>query len=154
MFECKRTGDRQGIAIYTENLAFCLAAAKPNTLATQCRKQIAKAQNLSDQLRYEYSNKILREVLIDIEQFPELQCYRSKTYGLIGSNNFRLGNVQDAKQYTELAIQDCKKDGGDKGTRIYEENLHKYEFLYRHHPFCNLVSRVQYIVSRPVDYLT
>ena len=43
LFECKRTGDRQGIAIYTENLAFCLAVAKPNTLATQCRKQIAKA---------------------------------------------------------------------------------------------------------------
>jgi len=89
----------------------------------QCRKQVAKAQDFSDNLQYEYSNKLLERILIDIELNPELRCYRSKVYGLMGSNNFRLGDLQHARWRTELAIRDCESDGDDTGIGIYKENL-------------------------------
>jgi tetratricopeptide (TPR) repeat protein len=120
--DCERTGDRGGVAAYTENLAIILAA-DPESSVAQCRKNIAKAQDLSDQMRYEYSNTILREVLADIKQNPELRSYRSKVYGLMGLNHFRLDDLQHAKKYTELAVHDCEADGDDKGIRIYKENL-------------------------------
>jgi predicted HicB family RNase H-like nuclease len=119
--DCERTGDRKGMVIYTENLK--ILVSRDSDSVAQCRRQVAKAQDLSDHLQYEYSNKILLETLINIEQNPDLRYYRSKVYGLIGSNNFRLGDMQHAKHYTELAINDCETDGDVKGIRIYKENL-------------------------------
>jgi tetratricopeptide (TPR) repeat protein len=120
---CELTGDKEGITIYKKNLAVLLGASNPNSSVVQCRKQVVKAQDFSDHLQYEYSNKLLEMVLIDIELNPELRCYRSKVYGLMGSNNFRLGDLQHARRRTELAIRDCESDGDDTGIRIYKENL-------------------------------
>jgi hypothetical protein len=41
----------------------------------------------------------------------------------MGSNYYRLDDMQHAKDYTELAIQSCREDSDDKGVRVYTENL-------------------------------
>ncbi len=122
LVDCERTSDREGVAVYTENLAVLLAKDS-SAPAAHCRKTIAKAQDFSDELRYEHSNALLREVIEDIEADPELRPYRSKAYGLMGSNYYWLDDMQNAKDYTELAIQACKEDRDDKGVRVYKENL-------------------------------
>lgn len=120
--DCERTGDQEGVSIYTENLA-TLLAADPECALAQCRRKIARAQDLSDQLRYAESTALLHAALGDIEQNPELRSYRSKVHGLMGSNFFRLGETARARELTERAVQDCEADRDDKGVRIYRENL-------------------------------
>lgn len=122
LMDCERTGDLEGVAVYTENLAMLLTT-ESNSPTAHCRKTIAKAQDFSDQFRYERSNALLRDVIEDIKANTELRPYRSKVYGLMGSNYYRLDDIQHAKDYTELAIQSCKEDGDDKGVRVYTENL-------------------------------
>jgi tetratricopeptide (TPR) repeat protein len=120
--DSERTNDRQGVAVYTENLA-TLLAMDANSPAAHCRKTIAKAQDLSDKLWYERSNVLLREVSEAIEVHPELRSYQSKVYGLMGFNYFRLGEIQHARDYTERAMQYCREDRDHKGVRVYAENL-------------------------------
>ena len=120
--DCERTGDREGVSVYTDTLA-TLLAADSNSQAAHCRKTIAKAQDFSDELQQERSNGLLREVIKEIEKNPELRFYRAKVYGLMGSNYYHLDDMQHAREYTELAIKICKAEGDDKGVRIYKENL-------------------------------
>lgn len=119
--ECERTGDQDGVAVYTENLA-TLAAREDGPTAT-CRRTIAQAQRLSDGMQYEYSNALLQGVLSDIEQTPALRSFRAKVHGLMGSNHYQVRDFENALMSTEAAMLDCEANGDAKGTRIYRENL-------------------------------
>jgi tetratricopeptide (TPR) repeat protein len=120
--DCERTGDRKGVVIYSENLQ-SLLAANPESVFTEVRKDIAKAQDLSDSLRYEDSNSILQKVLDNMNRDTAAQAYRPKVHGLLGSNYFRLGDLQRAREQTEQALEECERVGDDDGIRIYKENL-------------------------------
>ncbi len=49
--------------------------------------------------------------------------YQVNRRGLLGSNYFRLGDLQRAREHTERALEECEKNGDDDGVRIYRDNL-------------------------------
>jgi hypothetical protein len=114
--DCQRIGDREGVRIYSENLNLLsnvgAAGAGGETAGDEARLRglIAKAQDVSDEVRYESSNQLLFEVLAEMRHAePSLtDAYRGKVYGLLGLNLFRLGDFEEARRYTELALEDCR----------------------------------------------
>jgi hypothetical protein len=120
--DCERTGDEKGVEVYAQNLA-TLSAVDADGPTAQCRRAVVKAQQLSDGMRYEYSNEILGDVLRSIEANPALLTYRAKARGLMGLNFYRVGDLARAREFTELALGDCDKGGDQAGARIYRENL-------------------------------
>jgi hypothetical protein len=129
--DCRRTGDEEGVRTYTENMALFSSgsdhgdsqAATPPVI--RFRKEIARAQDLSDEVRYEESNEVLEAVLRKMNSLPvgSQEAFRGKVYGLLGLNLFRLGQMTDSRQYTELALKHCKQDGDEDGVRIYTLNI-------------------------------
>jgi hypothetical protein len=120
--QCDAVGDRDGILVYTENLATMLTPDS-NSIAGSCRTAIAKAQDLADQHQFQRSNALLIDALDDIVANHELARYQAKVCGLLGSNHYRLDAFELAERYTVEAIQRCQKDDDVPGARIYTENL-------------------------------
>jgi len=121
--ECKRIGDAEGVVIYAENLSTVLAA-DPASPTRGFRREIAKAQDLSDTVRYELSNRILAAMVDDLAEHLSL---RAKAHGLMGSNYFRLDDLNAAREFTARAIKDCQDVSDEKGIQIYTENLRVIE---------------------------
>ena len=129
--DCRRTGDEEGVQTYTENMALFSSGADHGDSQTatlpvaRFRKEIARAQDLSDDVRYDESNDVLEAVLREMNSLPvgSQESFRGKLYGLLGLNLFRLGKMTDAGRYTELALRHCKQDGDEEGVRIYSRNI-------------------------------
>jgi hypothetical protein len=129
--DCRRTGDEEGVRTYTENMALFSSGtdhgdSQAATLPViRFRKEIARAQDLSDEVRYDESNEVLDAVLREMNSLPvgSQEAFRGKLYGLLGLNFFRLGKMADAGHYTELALKHCKQDGDEEGVRIYSSNI-------------------------------
>jgi hypothetical protein len=132
--DCRRTGDEEGVRTYTENMALFSGDSRAATLpVVRVRKEIARAQDLSDDVRYEESNAVLEAVLREMNslQVGSQESFRCKLYGLLGLNLFRLGQMTDARHYTELALKHCKQDGDEEGVRIYSRNIAVIESVDR-----------------------
>ncbi len=127
---CERIGDRDGVRIYRENLQI-LRAVQAKTGApgaatglTRILTAIAEAQDLSDSGRYLRSNAILHDLWTSLAQGQEQlgEDYLGKVYGLMGSNYFKLQDAQLARDFTEMALRECKRLGDDYGAMIYASN--------------------------------
>ncbi len=123
--------DDDGVRTFTENLdivsaieAYVREGGLTGDLL-RCRQRIARAQQLSDETRYEASNEILREVDAELEARPDSDgCrYRAKVWGLMGLNWFRLKDIAKALSSTERALAECRRNGDRDGQRIYDVNL-------------------------------
>ncbi|AMY10828.1 hypothetical protein LuPra_04071 [Luteitalea pratensis] len=129
--ECRRTADDEGSRTYTENMFLFNSGTEDGDreVATppvfRFRKEIALAQDLSDEARYDESNDVLEAVLREMEALPagSQASFRGKLYGLLGLNSFRLRRMADAARYTELALKHCTDDGDQAGVRIYRANI-------------------------------
>jgi hypothetical protein len=123
--ECRRTGDQGGVRIYTEHLRLISLSEGPrgqNSAVMQVRRQIVGAQKFSDEGWYATSNRALMGMLESAEQ-DALSEYRSKIFGLLGLNWYRLCDKEKAQHYTELAVAECKCTSDVEGLRIYGSNL-------------------------------
>jgi tetratricopeptide (TPR) repeat protein len=129
--ECRRSGDASGVRIYTENLQVLSVAASADSLdeksvrVRRIRASIARAQDLSDEARYDLSNSILEEVLAEIGLSGKTTGaeYRGKVFGLLGLNCYRLANYEPARTYTENALKECSAAEDADGIRVYTANL-------------------------------
>ena len=125
--ECERLGDEEGAGIYRDNLKSLLASYAAELGAAgehilHVRAEIAKAQDLSDGLAYRASNRMLLE-LIKKYSAGELEGYLPKIYGLLGSNYHRLDELDEAQEYTRLAVEESRSGRDPDGVRIYQANL-------------------------------
>jgi hypothetical protein len=130
--ECKRVGDGEGVRTYTENMALFSSATdqgdilEPPTLpVARFRRQIARAQDLSDDVRYVESNDLLQATLREMDSLliGSHESFRGKLYGLLGLNLFRLGKLKEAEHYTQLALTHCTRNADEEGIRIYSVNI-------------------------------
>jgi len=123
--ECRRTGDQDGVRIYTEHLRLISVSEGllgQNSAVMQVRRQIVDAQKLSDEGSYATSNRALMGMLDSAEQ-DALSEYRSKIFGLLGLNWYRLYDKEKAQHYTEMAVAACERTSDVEGLRIYSSNL-------------------------------
>lgn len=129
--ECQRIGDAEGVRAYSENLRVLAAAAsaesgdEASARLRRIRGTIARAQDLSDEARFDLSNSVLDEALADIDTAGETigAEYRGKLYGLLGLNYFRLNDRSRARSYTEKALEACRAANDSEGVRVYTANL-------------------------------
>jgi hypothetical protein len=128
--DCQRADDRQGVWTYTQNLRMLEAAREIRagsgtpSVAARLRSQIARAQDLSDDLWYAESNALLQEALVKMRELPEADDeYRGKIHGLLGLNAFRCGDLAQAEAQTRLALEACQDVSDAEGVRIYTFNL-------------------------------
>jgi hypothetical protein len=123
--------DADAVRAYSENLDVLTAMEEagreggPSGEIFHCRARIAAAQKLSDAIRYEASNAILRTIEAEIDARPDTAAsrYEGKVFGLLGLNCFRLHETVRARQYTERALAACRRGDDADGVRIYTENL-------------------------------
>ena len=115
---CRKTGDADGIRIYSENLDLLTALTADEPLTTR-RARIVEAQQLSDAARYAASNEVLMEVASDVDS----EHYVAKLCGLVGLNFYRLDLYEHARAWTEMALRTCENDDDRYGVTIYSENL-------------------------------
>ncbi|HKI00785.1 MAG TPA: hypothetical protein VKK31_02280 [Thermoanaerobaculia bacterium] len=129
--DCQRSGDAEGVRVYAENLRVLAAAAsaesgeEASARLRRIRGGIARAQDLSDDARFDLSNSVLDEVLTEIGSADEATGaeYRGKIYGLLGLNHFRLNDSACARSYTERALEECDAASDSEGIRVYTANL-------------------------------
>jgi len=120
--ECERTHDEAGVNAYRANLRM-ICSADPSSDSAICRKFIAQAQQLSDSGWFDKSNKVLLEVLQKLESTADLREYRPKTFGLLGSNWFRLQDFSQAEHFTSQALQEAMQQRDAAAMMIYKANL-------------------------------
>ena len=97
---CTATGDRAGVTVYTQNLELSrlIDAAEhhdPDALRTiALRQRIATAQDLSDDLAYEASNRLLRPLVDHEPPVRERQATDLRQLGSRGGRRSRDGGRQ------------------------------------------------------------
>ena len=129
--DCRRSGDTAGVRAYTENLRVLAAAAaaastdEASVRLCRIRASLARAQDLSDDARFDQSNDLLEEVLAEIAAAGDRpgREYRGKALGLLGLNCLRLGDSARARTHTTAALEDCRTRADGDGVRIYTANL-------------------------------
>ena len=136
--ECRRVDDQVGIRAYRTNARFLNnqpVSQDPRTteLEVALLKKLDRSQRLSDQSRCKESNQLLENILHDKTfELPALMGhYSGKIHGLMAENLLMLGDRAAARRFTELAIEDCGRDGDDDGVRVYTHNLQSIAQLAR-----------------------
>jgi hypothetical protein len=129
--ECRRTGDAQGIGVYSENLQMLQLLTQRSVQGADLdtRATIASAQALSDEGQYDASNELLDELMrhgvaiFDSDLAPLL----GKIHGLRGLNFYHLGELDQAREATAVALHACEDSGDKLGVWVYQENLRSIE---------------------------
>jgi tetratricopeptide (TPR) repeat protein len=119
---CARTGDLEAIRIHRDNLDL-LRALTGEAALTVLRARLVEAQRLSDCGRYADSN----EILLELANGDGFEPYVAKMCGLVGLNLYRLGAREDARAWTEMALQACHANEDEFGVTIYSQNLRVIE---------------------------
>jgi hypothetical protein len=133
--DCRRSGDHDGVRTYTENIRVLHAAAaaeagdEPSRRLLRIRAALARAQDLSDQARYDRSNSVLHDVLTEITAAADGPGadLRAKALGLLGLNHHRLGNHARAVEFTTAALDESRFRGDDHGVRVYTLNSNQLQ---------------------------
>jgi tetratricopeptide (TPR) repeat protein len=112
---CRQVGDEQGVSVYQQNLHLLETAVTEDDASVA---QLARAQELSDQGRYEASNAILQHLVLD--EATVLTC---KVHGLLGANYFWLGDSAAAARCTREAVRFAERIGDPDALRVYGYNL-------------------------------
>ena len=129
--ECRRIGDASGVRTYIENLRVLAAAEATRSTDARTirllriRASVARAQDLSDDARFDQSNDVLGTAIADIEAAGDGPGseYAGKAYGLLGLNCLRLGDMVRARTHTTRALECCRSQNDADGIRIYTANL-------------------------------
>jgi hypothetical protein len=128
--ESRRVRDEIGVRTYVANLRFLNSQpaskdARMIDLEFDLLKKLDRSQRLSDQSRCKESNELLESILRakEFDLAVMMDRYRGKIHGLMGQNNFILGDHSMARRCTEAAIQDCRHCGDEDGVRVYTHNL-------------------------------
>lgn len=116
---CEAASDEQGISIYRQNLQLIAAAAAEGDPLVA---QIARAQALSDQGRYENSNAVLDRLVPDGVSLPA--C---KLHGLHALNDHWRGDHAAAAQHAREAVRLAQAIGDPDALRVYRYNLERIE---------------------------
>jgi tetratricopeptide (TPR) repeat protein len=133
--DCRRIDDFTGIRAYTENLQVLAVAVtaessdEGSVRLRRIRASLARAQDLSDDARFDQSNDLLEAALADIksaEAGSGLE-YHGKALGLLGLNFFRMGDMDAAREHTTNALAECQRRADIDGERIYSENLQRID---------------------------
>lgn len=121
--ECERSGDAEGVAIYTQNLATIAAAAEQDE-RSPAREHLVAAQRLHDAGRlaeaHEQSGAALAAV--DAAAGPD-HAYRAKAHGLMGMILFRQGDLAGALEHTRRAVEAGQESGDPAAVEIYGANV-------------------------------
>lgn len=131
---CEQRGDHAGVHIYRETLQIAetvMTLSLGTEIAVHLSSiidSIINAQQLSDKGRYLKSNIILQELLMNLSKNETNvgDVYRGKIYGLLGSNHFKLGDRDEAREFTNMALQECERVGDGYGSKIYKFNLREF----------------------------
>jgi hypothetical protein len=129
--DCRRSGDAAGVRAYTENRRVLAVAAMAESYdehsvrVRRIRASIARAQDLSDDARFDQSNDILGDVIADIMSAGDGPGseYAAKAFGLCGLNCLRIGDAAGARGHTITALAHCRTSGDADGVRVYTANL-------------------------------
>jgi len=140
--ECRRIGDASGVRAYTENLRVLAAAAATRSTdersvrMLRIRASIARAQDLSDEARFDQSNDLLSDAIADIDAAGDGPGgeYAGKAYGLLGLNCLRLGDRERARIHTTKALDCCRARNDADGIRFYTVNLAHLDRLETQRP--------------------
>lgn len=129
---CVASGDEAGRVAYYENLMSlrvidALAnAPEAGQRAVEIRRLVARAQDAADAGRYEASRHRLVEALSVIEKQPAdrlMAALSPKVLGLMGFDEYRLGNEERARECTALALAAAEAVGDIESARVYRANL-------------------------------
>ncbi len=115
--ECERTGDAEGVSIYSQNLATIAAAAGDDGLSA-VRARLARAQQLHDGGRLDEARDLIIAVLGEVDD-----RYRAKAHGLLGMIQYRLGDRAAAREHTRRALDAGRCVGDQAAIAIYTANL-------------------------------
>lgn len=111
----EEVGDEQGVSVYRQNLQLLETALTKDDASVA---QVARAQALSDQGRYEASNAILESLALDA--VTTVTC---KVHGLLGANYFWMGDRATAADHTQEAVSFAERIGDPDAARVYGYNL-------------------------------
>lgn len=129
---CLSAGDEEGCVTYYESMMSLQAIqalhAEPERgrHLLHARGLIAQAQDLADAGRYQASKQKLSQALSVIQSQNDDKIFRAllpKVYGLLGFNEYKLGNASKARERTSLALKESETIGDAHGVRIYTANL-------------------------------
>ena len=112
---CAQVGDEQGVSVYRQNLQLLETALTKDDAVVA---QVARAQELSDQGRYEASNAMLEPLGLDA-----VTTLTSKVHGLLGANYFWMGDRAIAARHTQEAVRFAERIGDPDAVRVYGYNL-------------------------------
>jgi len=124
--------DEEGLVVYYENLMSLRviralhADPERGERLIDVRRLVAQAQDLTDTGRYQASINLLSQALSTIENQNEDELLRAllpKIHGLLGFNEYKLGDTQKAEEHTALARKESETLGDVDGIRIYSANL-------------------------------
>ncbi len=129
---CLISKDEEGLVAYYDNLMSLHVIQALNTepelgqRLLGVRQLIARAQDLADSGCYQASINKLSQALSVIQSQSNSELFRAllpKTYGLLGFNEYKLGNVERAREFSTLALNESEAIGDVDGVRIYTVNL-------------------------------
>jgi tetratricopeptide (TPR) repeat protein len=112
---CQQVGDEQGVSVYQQNLQLLESMSTEDDVSVA---QLYRAQDLSDQGRYEASNAILKGMALDVASI--VTC---KVHGLLGANYFWLGDRGPAERHAQEAFKMAERIGDPDACRVYSYNL-------------------------------
>jgi hypothetical protein len=126
--DCAQAGDREGIRVYTSNLAWLdsqrLALRDDIDLEIEILEQMRLALRRTDLGRYETSNAVLEKLLARSgAAAPIVERLRPHLQGRIGFNEFKLGHLDAARERVTAARDGCLAIHDEEGAEIYAENL-------------------------------
>jgi tetratricopeptide (TPR) repeat protein len=129
-----------------ENLLTILAAREPRDADGEAamshralRRQILRAQSLTDRWRFTQSLDVLEPLLRGLQALGPLTSdssaapadvrlwYLPRVQGLLGFNWFHRGDLARAKALTSAAIETCRALGDRSGERAYAASLERVE---------------------------
>ena len=124
--------DEEGLVVYYENrmvlrvIQALRADPERGRRLIDVRRLVAQAQDLTDTGRYLASINLLSQALSTIQDQNEDELLRAllpKVHGLLGFDEYKLGNTEKAEEHTALARKESEALGDTDGIRIYSANL-------------------------------
>jgi len=124
--------DEEGLTVYYENLMMLRvidalhADPERGQRLLAARRLVAQAQDLTDTGRYQASINLLSQAHSMIQSHSDdelLHALLPKIHGLLGFDEYKLGNTEKAEEHTTLAQKESEALGDTEGIRIYSANL-------------------------------
>ena len=132
--DCAQAGDREGVRVYTSNLAWLdsqrLALRDDIDFEIEILEQMRLALRRTDLGRYEASNAVLEKLLARSgAAAPIVERLRPHLQGRIGFNEFKLGHLDAARERVTAARDGClavhDEEGAESTPRTWPSSVVK-----------------------------